>query len=116
MKDAKKYKLQAAKKPIRHQLLSGVIHVCDERGRRPAYISFSEEFVDAVGRALPQGLSPQSPAHIKVLSLPGRSTWRIFAMYIKDARGVLLWEAKELPIWAIPVLKSISRSKVHAIT
>lgn len=102
MKEAKKYKLRATRKPQKHPLLSGVAHVCDEQGRRPANFSFSEAFVDAVGKALPHGLSPAHPAYIKILHLPGRKVWRVFAMYLREERGSLLWEASALPAWATP--------------
>ena len=111
MKDAKKYKLTRSRKPQKHPLLSGVVHVCDAQGRRPSYITFSEEFVDAVGRALPLGLSPAYPAYLKVLCLPGRNLWRVFAMYLHEERGALLWETPDMPVWVAPVLKSISQNK-----
>lgn len=84
---------------MRHLLLSGVVHVCDQQGRRPAYISFSEDFVDAVGRALPTGLTPSRPAYLKALHVPGRNTWRIFAMHFREETGTLLWETPETPSW-----------------
>ena len=115
MKELRKYKLRPSRKPIRHQLLSGVAHVCDARGRRPAYISFSEEFVDAVGRALPVGLTSTDPAYLKVLHMPGRNTWRVFAMYLRAGTGVLLWEAHDMPHWVNPVLKSISKNQTQAL-
>lgn len=111
MKEAKKYKLKAARKPIRHQLLSGVVHVCDQQGKRPAYISFSEDFVDAVGRALPQGVTPSRPAYLKVLHIHGKDVWRVFAMHLNEEVGVLLWESSSQPEWTKPILKSISTKK-----
>ena len=111
MKEAKKFKLRAARKPIRHSLLSGVVHVCDQHGKRPAYISFSEDFVDAVGRALPQGVTPSRPAYIKVLHIHGKNLWRVFAMYFKEEIGALLWESPHQPEWTKPILKSISPKK-----
>ena len=99
MKDAKKYKIRASRRPQRHPLLSGVVHLCDRRGRRPVNISFSEALVDAVGLALPFGLSPADPAYLKVLHLPGRGLWRVFAMYFREEQGTLLWETGERPPW-----------------
>ena len=103
MKEAKKYKLRATRKPIRHQLLSGVVHVCDQYGRRPSYFSFSEDFVDAVGRALPQGLSVSRPGFVKVIHIPGKSLWRVVATYLDPERNVLLWETDTQPAWSKPV-------------
>lgn len=112
MKELKKYKLRPSRKPLSHPLLSGVVHVCDAHGRRPSYISFSEEFVDAVGRALPMGLLPSQPAYIKILHMPGRGVWRVFAMYFQSSKGALLWESAECPAWANPPLKSISKKSL----
>lgn len=68
-----------------------------------AYIHFDESFVDAVGKALPHGLMPSQPAYLKLLHMPGRKTWRIFAQYHKQLRGVLLWESPTLPAWVGPL-------------
>jgi hypothetical protein len=99
MKEIRKYKLKAARKARVHPLLSGVAVVAEPTGKRIAYFSFSEEFVDAVGKALPTGVSQSNPAYIKVLYMPGRGTWRVFAMYFLKLRGVLLWEADDKPSW-----------------
>ena len=99
MKELKKYKLKAARKPREHPLLSGVAVVGEPTGKRVSYFSFSEAFVDAVGKALPVGVSPANPAYLKVLYMPGRDTWRVFAMYFQEVRGVLLWETDTMPSW-----------------
>jgi len=106
MKELKKYGLKSARRPKEHTLLSGVAHVCDWEGTGYAYISFTEAFVDAVGKALPAGLHPARPAYLKVLHMPGRKTWRIFAIYLNELRGVLLWESPELPHWISNVTRS----------
>jgi hypothetical protein len=80
-----------------------VVHVCDRSGIDHANIWFEESFVDAVGMAMPQGLHPSTPAYLKLLHMPGRNVWRIFAMYFGKRRGVLLWETPELPAWIVRV-------------
>ncbi len=106
MRELKKYGLRSARRPVVHPLLSGVVHVCDWEGTGYAYIRFSEEFVDAVGKALPSGLHPTRPAFLKVLHMPGRKAWRVFAMYINEVRGTLLWESPELPPWISSIVRS----------
>lgn len=99
MREIKKYNLRASRRPEVHPLLSGVVHVADHNGKSLSFIRFAESFVDAVGKALPQGLSPSRPAYLKVMHMPGRKTWRIFAMYLHEERGVLLWETEHPPSW-----------------
>lgn len=110
MKEAKKYKLRATRKPKAHTLLSGVVHVCDQQGKRPAYFSFSEDFVDAVGKAMSSGLTASRPAYIKVLHIHGKGIWRIMAMYLNEVKGTVLWETDSQPEWTKPILKSISKN------
>jgi hypothetical protein len=105
MRDLKKYKLRPARRAKVHALLSGVVHVCSREGVGYVNIQFEECFVDAVGKALPYGLHPSTPAFLKFLHMPGRKTWRLFAMYLGGPRGVLLWETPELPVWVINVKK-----------
>lgn len=95
-KELRKFGIRWAKEPQKHNLLSGVVRVCDE-GRRVTYIKFHESFVDAVGLALPYGLSPDNPAYIKVMRVG--STWRVYAMYVLEEIGALLWEADAAPQW-----------------
>lgn len=99
MREVKRFGLKAARRPCVHPLLSGVVHVCDAAGKWVANIKFTEAFVDAVGKALPQGLTPSRPAYIKVLHMPGRKTWRVFAMYLDNTHGALLWETSDPPHW-----------------
>ena len=99
MRELKKYKLKPGRKPKQHTLLSGVAHVLEYDKTAYAYIQFDEAFVDAVGKALPHGLMPSKPAYLKLLHMPGRKTWRIFAQYLKQESGVLLWESPALPSW-----------------
>lgn len=99
MQERKKYRLRAARKPQEHSLLSGVVHVKGPEGIGYSNIRFDESFVDAVGLALPHGLSPESPAFLKWLYMPTTGRWRLFAMYLGKPRGTLLWEADQLPPW-----------------
>ena len=103
MRELKKYKLRAARRAGKQELLSSVVHVCDREGTGYAYIGFDESFVDAVGNALPEGLHPTTPAYLKFLHMPGKGTWRLFAMYLGTRRGTLLWESPQLPAWIAKV-------------
>jgi hypothetical protein len=97
MRPLKKYALTQTPRPKKHPLLSGVAHVGESSGKGYAYFSFSEDFVDAVGKALPQGLSREEPAYLKVLQMP--NTWRVFAVYLRREKGALLWETPTRPEW-----------------
>lgn len=105
MRHVKRFKLRSGKRPQRHHLLSGVVHVHEPEGVGFAYVKFDECFVDAVGKALPFGLTPTTPAYLKLLYMPGRKVWRLFAMYLNQSRGVLLWEADARPEWIGPVFR-----------
>lgn len=91
--------MREGRKPQPHSLLSGVVQIRGDSGPGYAFIRFTEDFVDAVGRALPHGLSPAHPAYLKLLYMPGREVWRLFALYLYEERGVLLWETAERPHW-----------------
>lgn len=99
MRELKKYQLRASKKPKNHALLSGVVHVYGDAGIGYTYLTFSEAFVDAVGKCMQYGLRADAPGYLKVMFMPGVKVWRVFAMYFKEERGVLLWESPEKPAW-----------------
>jgi hypothetical protein len=105
MRPLKKYNLKASRRPKQHSLLSGVVHVADTEGTGLSYFSFSEDFVDAVGRLLPFGLLPENPGYIKVMYMATRKAWRIFAYYLVGRKGVLLWEQKNRPDWVSNVIR-----------
>jgi hypothetical protein len=81
------------------------VYVVDVEGKGACKIRFTEAFADAVGVALPQGISPIHPAHLKVMQA-GDALWRVFAFYIREEKGVLLWETETKPAW----LKQIKRT------
>lgn len=103
MKNCKKYGLKAARKPKIHPLLSGVAVVGSMAGKGVAFYTFTEAFVEAVGKAMPQGISRTKPAHLKLLYIPGRG-WDVFAVYLNELRGVLLWTEPEYPKWLGPYI------------
>lgn len=103
-KELRKYGIRRATKPQRHGLLSGVVRVCDE-GRGVAYVKFNEDLVDAVGKVLPYGVSPDSPAYLKAIRI-GPNRWRVYAMYVTEEAGALLWEASDTPPWLTKVKRS----------
>lgn len=98
MKESKKYRIRPARSPQEHKLLSGVIEVQLKGSKHTAFIHFDESLVEAVGKALPQGLSPGNEGYIKVIELPN-GVWRIMAMYVRETKGTILWESKEKPSW-----------------
>ena len=99
MKLLKKHKLKTTNKPARNNLLSGVVHVGTKEGKGYAYVSFSDEFVDDVGYAMPRGVSEREPAYLKVLHMHASDMWRVMAVYCDKEEGVTLWEDKSRPGW-----------------
>ena len=104
MRELKKYRLRPSRRPKKHDLLSGVVRVQGLKGPGYAAFSFDESFVDAVGKELPHGLMPSNPAYLKFLYMPGYNIWRLFAMYLREERGTLLWETPQLPPWVQKVV------------
>lgn len=94
-RELKKFRLRHARKPLVHAYVAGVVHVYD-KGRRLAYIKFDESLVEAIGQAMPAGVSPDCPCYLKVVKLvTGR--WRVLACYVGEKVCRVLWEADSLP-------------------
>lgn len=100
MREAKKYKLEARPRyPVKNPRLSGVGILATPSGQYTFYVSFSEAFVEAVGREMPAGVSPDHPAYLRVVHLPTLQEWRVYACYLNEKVGRLLWVAKDKPSW-----------------
>ncbi len=99
MKEFRKYKLRSTKKPAKWTLLSTTVAVWNQK-LEPSYcyLSFDSCFIDAVGKKMPQGLSIDNPAFIKVFYSVNQ--WVISAHYIKSPEvSVVLWVADTQPLW-----------------
>lgn len=103
MRFAKDTGIRASRKPQLHSSLSGVVIVNSEQGRGCAFIKFDEKLVRQIGEKMPQGVGPANPAFLKVIQMG--ALWRIYAMYLRKTRGVLLSQTTEKPEWLeiIPV-------------
>lgn len=97
MKEYKTYELRATKRPAKSTLLSTTVAIQRGTEQYYCYVSFSEKFVQAVGKKLPRGLSKQDPAHLGVLRTD--KNWQVWARYNDSSAGVLLWTTKEVPTW-----------------
>jgi hypothetical protein len=97
MKEAKRYDLRPARTPQKDPRLSGVVSVLSTAGSKISFIHFNEAFVEAVGKELPKGVSPDNPAFIRVMQ--SGKAWKVFAMYLKSNEGCLLWESEQIPAW-----------------
>jgi len=106
-REFKKYGIRYAYTPHDSQVLAGVVQVSDTHGRGYVYIHYEEALIEAVGKAMPAGISEMSPCYLKVIHTSIRNTWRVFAFYVGSPVGVLLWEAVEKPTW----LKRVRREK-----
>lgn len=98
--ELKKYKLKATRRPKASAYLASRVMVTDDQGITGyCYITFSDEFVEAVGSALPQGVAIFSPAQIEVAFDPIVKKWLIGASYIGRGLPVILWESDTRPTW-----------------
>lgn len=106
-KEYKKFALRASQNPQVCEGLAGVVRVADSHGKGVAYVKFSEALVVAVGRALPYGVSFGRSAYLKVVHVRSTGVWRVFAYYISEPIGKLLWETPDRPEW----IKKVRRAK-----
>lgn len=100
-RELKKYELRATKKPARSDLVSTTVAIRGEdNSRYYCYISFSQAFVEAVGRALPRGVTIYEPAYLFVdCTKAGFDVW---ACYATDTEKVKMWSVpaeRGAPAW-----------------
>lgn len=98
--------VKAAIKPQTGSCVSGVVRVADSQGKGYAYIRFPLSFETVVGRAMPQGVGPDSPAYLKVVEVAGGEYWRVFAHYLDESKCRLLWQSEERPPWLTRIRRS----------
>lgn len=99
-REMKAWGLHPARKPYAHPYLASAVLVLAPEGKGYCYIRFAEKFVEAVGRALPWGVGPEHPAHLKVLYRASTDTWLIYAKYLDSHYyTTLLWEQNAKPKW-----------------
>lgn len=99
-RELKKYGIRATKKPARSLLVSSVCLVRNEKDETGyCYINFDQPFVEAVGKALPRGVSEHSPAVISVVFYPRTMSWLVQAGYVGSGTPVLLWKSANRPAW-----------------
>jgi hypothetical protein len=96
-RELKKFGLRPARTPQDSKVLSGVVQVQDSSGKGFSYVHFEPPLVEAVGKALPEGVRPDHPAFIKAINWA--KGWRVYAHYLNGAAGVLLWETDSTPLW-----------------
>lgn len=92
-----KWGLRNSTKAQKNSFLSGVVYVVDGAGKGVCRIRFEDAFVDAVGLALPNGVSPEHPAYLKIVQTG--NLWKVYAFYVGVEQGVLLWETDKCPSW-----------------
>ena len=94
-----KFELRPANKPDTNGLLSGVVVVAQRGERGYAYVKFSNALIEAVGRSLPRGLTPEHPAYLKAIRCSFTDRFKVYAFYVDQSAAVLLWESAEKPTW-----------------
>lgn len=97
--------VRAARTPQTNSNVSGVVLVVDSLGKGYAYIRFPYTFDRVVGKAMPHGVGPEDQAYLKVLEVVESGEWRVFAHYIDESKGRLLWRSDSQPNW----LKKVKR-------
>lgn len=98
--ERKKYALRATPKPARNTLVSSVFTVRNEAGEAGyCYVNFNSSFVEAVGKALPRGVSAEDRACITVKFYAPTKVWLVTASYVGTGEEVLLWRAENKPTW-----------------
>lgn len=98
-REMKKWGLKASIAARVHESLAGVVYLITPEGKNYCRIWFSDAFAEAVGKALPYGVTVETPAFIKVVFLPSREVWQVFAKYLHAKQQQLLWETQEKPCW-----------------
>lgn len=92
----KKIRIRPARKPMEGHALSGVVIVVDG-GVGYCCIKFDEHTVTMIGKKMPQGVGPESPAYLKVLKEYG--CYGVYACYLDHTKMVKLWTTEKMPEW-----------------
>ena len=98
MGERKYFELRAlARKPRKpHKLLAQTCVVqAEQKGH--CFVTFSERFVEWVGKKLPRGIAEFDPAYLAVVQ--NGEVWEVFAVYVDRSAHALLWESKSKPEW-----------------
>lgn len=101
--ERKKFGLRSTRKPQLHDCLSGTCIVEQDGKVGVAYFGFDEAFVDALGRHLPVGISPDTPAYLRVVRRSIDDSWHVFVDYLTPKAvtntRTLLWIDERRPGW-----------------
>lgn len=100
MKEFKKYQLKGSTRPSYSPLLSTTVAVHNEQGEAGyCYVTFSQDFVEAVGKSMQYGLNCVHPAILHVV-FRDTGKWHVYARYVGgETQEVLLWKTDAPPGW-----------------
>lgn len=99
-RELKKYQIRATRRPARNTLLSSTVVVRNEAGDTGyCYVNFSPELVEAVGRSLPNGVTEDDPAFLRVVYYQRTKLWLVQAQHESGGKEILLWKSAEKPAW-----------------
>ena len=94
----KKFGLKHTRRPAKSPLLSTTVSVVRKDGSRfYCYVSFADDLVKAVGKALPWGLTEDRSAMLHAIE--SEKGWEIRATYVGLVPGVRMWFTTSEPEW-----------------
>lgn len=116
MKEFKKYGLSSATRSKASPMLATVVTVFQYGAHYGhAYIRFTDDFIRAVGKKMPTGLSPDDSAYLRVDFLGAH--WTISACYLNYSleRQMLtpLWASVKKPAW-LRIIKPRKKADARA--
>jgi hypothetical protein len=101
-KELKAYELRATRRPAKSDSLLTTVLVMNAQGEQGyCYVNFSLKLVQAVGKKLPRGISPQDPAFLHVFhSGEEYSVWAVYAREGWNPSSTkLMWTGEGNPSW-----------------
>lgn len=111
--ERKKFGLRSARKPLLVDGLSNTVVVYENGIAYYCFIDFAQAFVDAVGAAMPRGVSTADMAFVHVMFDRDRVKWVVSGCYLSSWEQHTLWVSEEKPAW-VKELKIIRQNHEHS--
>lgn len=95
-REPKRLGFRPSRKPQEGLALSGVVLIV-EKGTGYAYVKFSQEDVELLGKKMPYGIGPGNTAFIRIIKKHKR--YDVLCSYMDRSKTVHLWPTATLPNW-----------------